>query len=103
MKKKTVIRLFVASPGDVSKERNKLRKIIEQINVSADSKSNCILEVKEWKTHTFSSVGRPEEVIINQVGEYDVFLGIMWSRFGTHTGKEESGTEEEFNNALSCP
>lgn len=32
-----------------------------------------------------------------QVGEYDIFVGIMWKRFGTPTGKADSGTEEEFH------
>lgn len=99
MTAKTVIRLFVASPGDVPRERQRLRKVIDQINVTASSSSNCLVELKMWETHTFSSAGRPEEVIIEQIGEYDVFLGIMWKSFGTPTGKAESGTEEEFNNA----
>jgi len=100
MKEKTVIRLFVASPGDVAKERKILGKIVEQINLTSNSNLNCLIEIKKWETHTFSSAGRAEEVIINQIGEYDVFLGIMWKHFGTPTGKEESGTEEEFNIAL---
>ncbi len=100
MKEKTVIRLFVASPGDVAKERKILGEIVEQFNLTSNSSLNCLIEIKKWETHTFSSAGRPEDVIINQIGEYDVFLGIMWKHFGTPTGKEESGTEEEFNIAL---
>ena len=100
MKAKTVIRMFVASPGDVAKERKILGRIVEQINLTSSSRTNCLIEIKKWETHTFSSAGRAEEVVINQIGEYDVFLGIMWKHFGTPTGKEESGTEEEFNVAF---
>jgi hypothetical protein len=40
-------------------------------------------------------------VINQQVGNYDIFVGILWKRFGTPTGKAESGTEEEFNIAYA--
>lgn len=32
--------------------------------------------------------------------DYDIFLGIMWARFGTPTPRADSGTEEEFERAL---
>jgi hypothetical protein len=42
-----------------------------------------------------------QDVINTQIGEeYDVFLGIMWKRFGTPTGRAASGTVEEFERAL---
>jgi methyl-accepting chemotaxis protein len=33
--------------------------------------------------------------------DYDIFIGILWTRFGTPTGRAGSGTEEEFNSAYS--
>ena len=41
-------------------------------------------------------MGRPQGIINKQIGEYDIFIGMMWKRFGTPTGKAGSGTEEEF-------
>jgi hypothetical protein len=38
---------------------------------------------------------------LDQVGAVDIFIGIMWQRFGTPTGVAGSGTEEEFNSALA--
>jgi hypothetical protein len=39
--------------------------------------------------------------INEQIGDhYDIFLGVMWSRFGTPTKESQSGTEEEFKRAL---
>ncbi|WP_462074860.1 hypothetical protein [Nitrospira sp. CMX1] len=35
-------------------------------------------------------------MINDQIGEYDIFIGIMWRRFGTPTGVAGSGTEGEF-------
>jgi hypothetical protein len=47
-------------------------------------------------------MGRPQEVINGQIGEYDIFVGIMWKRFGTPTGMAQSGTEEEFRLAYDA-
>lgn len=45
------------------------------------------------------SIGK-EYVINEQInGEYDVFIGIFWQRFGTPTSRYESGTLEEYENA----
>ena len=40
--------------------------------------------------------------IINQDfgDDYDIFIGIIWKKFGTKTEVAESGTEEEFLRAL---
>ena len=41
-----------------------------------------------------------QDVINEQInGEYDVFIGIFWQRFGTPTSRYESGTLEEYENA----
>jgi hypothetical protein len=39
-------------------------------------------------------------VIDEQIGDdYDIFIGILWTRFGTSTPRHDSGTYEEFNRA----
>ena len=55
-----------------------------------------------WETDTFPSIGKDAQSIINeQIGDdYDIFVGLMWTRFGTQTPRADSGTEEEFNLAL---
>jgi len=40
--------------------------------------------------------GRAQALINKQIGTYDIFIGIMWKRFGSPTGAAASGTEEEF-------
>ncbi len=54
-----------------------------------------------WETHTSPGVGADAQDVINQqlTDEYDIFIGIMWSRFGTPTGRAGSGTAEEFDRA----
>ena len=47
-------------------------------------------------------MGADAQAVINQqIGDaYDVYIGIMWSRFGSPTPRAGSGTEEEFDRAL---
>lgn len=101
VKQAKVIRLFVASPGDLDKERKRLCSIVEQINSSSITNNGYLLELKKWETHTYPAAGRPQKKILEQIGGYDIFIGIMWKRFGSPTGKADSGTEEEFRDALN--
>jgi len=57
----------------------------------------------KWETQSRPGFGEDGQDVINQqVGDsYDIFLGIMWGRFGTATSRAESGTEEEFYRAYA--
>jgi len=95
------IRIFLSSPGDVEAERQKVHKEVAQINRMWGDVYDVSLEVIDWKTHVMPDMGRPQQVINRQIKDYDIFVGVMWKRFGTPTGKAESGTEEEFNIAYA--
>lgn len=95
----TKIKVFVASPGDVPKERQQLDEVIREINTTIGRERNISLDLTKWETHCYPAMGRPQGEINKQIGTYDIFIGIMWKRFGTPTGKAESGTEEEFRHA----
>lgn len=63
------------------------------------------MEVVDWENYATVGVGRPQELITVQTLErfrdsLALVIGIMGQRFGSPTGKAESGTEEEFNWAL---
>jgi hypothetical protein len=90
------VRLFLSSPGDVEPERKIVHKTAKIINNMLSDSFSMVLEVIDWKTHIVPDMGRPQELINEQVGDYDIFVGILWKRFGTPTGVAESGTEEEF-------
>lgn len=90
------IRIFVASPGDVHEEREHLKAVVDELNTTIAPFKRLSLELVKWESHATPSMGRPQGVINTQLGQYDIFVGIMWKRFGTPTGKAESGTEEEF-------
>ena len=92
----TRVRVFVASPGDVADERDALDAVAEDLSHTfADE--GVTVEVKRWERDTYPAMGRPQALVNERVGAYDVFVGIMWKRFGTPTGEAASGTEEEFN------
>jgi len=58
------------------------------------------LEAIRWETHTWPDVGEDAQDVINRkIGEYDVFVGLMWKWFGTPTHRAGSGTAEEFDRA----
>jgi len=90
------LRVFVASPGDVSLEREMLCTVVDELNEEIDPPKDWSLEAVRWQTHAAPGAGRPQAVINEQIGGYDVFVGIMWRRFGTPTGVAASGTEEEY-------
>jgi len=100
MEKTARIRVFVASPSDVQEERDQLRTVIDELNRLIGDEKGVVLELVRWETHVAPDMGRPQEVINRQVGPYDIFIGIMWKRFGTPTGHADSGTHEEFTAAF---
>ena len=97
------IRVFVASPGDVQFEREQLAKVINELNLTITAiapEKRVLLELVRWETHAAPSLGSdPQDVVNRQIGEYDVFVGILWKRMGTPTAVATSGTEEEFDRA----
>lgn len=94
----TKFRVFLASPNDVPNERNIVKKIIDEFNSTYSNDLNCYIQLLNWENSTYPSFGEyPQKVINNQIGDYDIFIGILWGKFGTPTPKHASGTEEEFN------
>lgn len=108
MKKRAqVIRVFIASPGDVASERDRSELVINELNRDLGDALGVRLEAIRWENYVSPFMGRPEGVVLDQVkvNQWDIFVGILWLRFGSPTGafntvrNEEflSGTEEEFS------
>lgn len=98
-----VLSIFLASPGDVSDERGRVDAFVDEWNNLWSEDLGVHLRLVRWETHAYPAVGADGQDVINtQIGEeYDLFLGIMWKRFGTPTGRAASGTVEEFERALA--
>ena len=92
------IRIFISSPSDVKAERESAKRVIEELNRTICPPNGLTLFPLTWENNTYSAVGEYSQDVINQqIGEYDIFVGIMANRFGTPTPNAGSGTEEEFN------
>jgi tetratricopeptide (TPR) repeat protein len=98
------LRIFAASPRDVADERARLATVIEDLKALAEY-VGVTLELVDWQ-QVVPDLGRPEQVILDQLkpDTWDLFMGILWHRFGTPPGGKDpqtqkeylSGTEEEF-------
>jgi hypothetical protein len=94
------LRIFVASPGDVDKERDIVSVVVQELRSCIGNILDIELEVIRWGTHAWPDIGEDAQDVINrEIGEYDILVGIMWRRFGTPTERASSGTEEEFDRA----
>ncbi|MBF0379682.1 MAG: hypothetical protein HQL69_01615 [Magnetococcales bacterium] len=102
-RQETIIQVFVASPSDVAEERLALETVIGELNKSWSYDRGVSLELIKWETHVQPGFGEyPQDVINNQItDQYDIFIGIFWTRAGTKTSQADSGTIEEFDKAYA--
>lgn len=103
MENTKTFRCFIASPSDTAQERELCDKVIDDINTSMGSFFGFRLEALKWEDNVHPAIGEDGQSVINeQIGlGYDIFIGIMYKKFGTPTPRAGSGTEEEFNRAIS--
>ena len=96
------IRIFISSPSDVLKERDALEHLIKNdLQNSLGKHNNLYIEPLRWETHGRPFMGDIQQNLFDHLGEYDIFIGIFWNRFGTPTGPYKSGSEAEFRDACN--
>lgn len=91
-----VVKVFLASPGDVAECRKRVRRAAERVNRLVANPNGLHFRVIGWEDLPANTARRVQELINPAVMEADVFIGILNKRFGTPTGKAESGTIEEY-------
>lgn len=93
------IKCFIASPSDTAEERKACETVFEEINHGLGRGLGFRIVSLRWEKDVYPSAADYTQQVINQQveGNYDLFVGIMKSRFGTPTRQAGSGTEEEFN------
>ena len=99
----TVYRILIASPSDVAEEREIATRLIQNWNdLNSFAKKIVLLPIR-WEFHSTPTYDvRPQEAINKQiVDSVDLVIGLFWSKIGTHTGLEPSGTIEEIKRAAS--
>lgn len=103
-----LIKIFVSCPTDVGQEKDVIKKACEAVNTSLTF-SGCSISfmVQEWQQIIGPMGIMPQNTIDETINEYDIYVGILWKRFGTSlnevnpaTGRVYgSGTEKEFYDA----
>jgi tetratricopeptide (TPR) repeat protein len=90
-----VIRIFIASPGDLAEERKRIIEIFEEVNRRTAKPKGFLLEPVGWED-TLPGIGRPQEIINADLVTCDHVIALLWKRWGTPTGEYSSGFEEEY-------
>lgn len=92
-----VIKVFIASPGDVQKERDLIRETIYEWNMINSVARGIVLMPVGWETDSISCYGKPPQGDINVklLKTCDLLIGVFWSKLGTPTDQYPSGSVEE--------
>lgn len=90
--------VFLASPGDLRAERKAAKEAIDGLNGILGRQLNWHVELRGWED-TLPGFGRPQEIINKDVDACDLFVGLLWAKWGSATGEYSSGFEEEFERA----
>jgi len=93
-----ILCIFLASPSDLQEERKVTREIVDRINRVFGRRMGWHIELLGWEDR-LPGFSRPQALIDKDVDSCDLFLGILWRRWGQPTGEYESGFEEEFTRA----
>ena len=100
-----VLRVFVASPGDVERERRYVTQVLQSVNHVCCEPLGVLMEDTSWPTlpPVIPAEGQTvQEVLQNRVAECDVFILILNQSYGTPVSPRSSisRTEQEVNIAL---
>jgi hypothetical protein len=90
-----ILTVFLASPSDLVEERKVARKVVDKINRIVSQSIACHIDLRGWED-TLPNSGRPQSHINKDVESCDLFIGMLWGRWGSSTGQYSSGFEEEF-------
>jgi hypothetical protein len=95
-------RILIASPSDLSEERQAATEAINDWNAQNSAAESVVLLPVKWETHAMPQTGiRPQEAINRQLArKCDLLVGLFWTKLGTSTGVAESGTVEEIDQFL---
>jgi hypothetical protein len=99
----TVFNVLIASPSDVPDERLAIAQSLQEWNTLHSEEQGKILMPVMWETHSVPAMGDRPQGLINDrvVRRCDILIGAFWTRLGSPTGVEESGTVEEVKWFLS--
>jgi hypothetical protein len=81
-----IIKVFLASPSDLGSERRAAKSVVEEFNKLWADRLGYHIELVGWED-TISGFGRPQELINRDLEQCELFIGMMWKRWGTPPNK----------------
>jgi len=107
MESRAVLKVVVASPGDVTEEREAVAGVVAELNrMFRDVKPQVHLDVIRWETdahpglHSEGPQGLIDERL--DIARCDILIGVFSRRFGTPARGAASGTEHEIRTAIDA-
>lgn len=99
-----VYKILISCPSDVKDEVEIINKVIQNFNNTIGNSVGTLLQTFHWSTSVYPEQGdRPQELINKQiVGDCDILIGVFLNRFGSSTGKYDSGTVEEIKEMIDA-
>jgi hypothetical protein len=97
------IRVFLASSGDLQDERVAAKAMVDHINKMFSDVEGYHVDLIGWED-TLPQYGRAQAVINQDLETCELFVGMLWERWGTPPSKDRSytsGFEEEFEIAIT--
>src|ERR1700720_879562 len=96
--KSETYRVLIASPSDLTEERQAATDAIHEWNAQHAVAESIVLLPVKWETHATPETGRPQGAINRHlVRDCDILVGMFWTKIGGDTGVAESGTVEEID------
>jgi hypothetical protein len=93
----TQYRVFIATPGGLDEERQAFRKTLEAYSASDALPRGITFHPVGWED-TLGGIGRPQEMINEDLRHCDYAVFVWHDRWGSPTGNGTMvGTEEELN------
>ncbi len=93
-----VLNVFLASPRDVLDERRIADEVVSDLNKLVGRRLGCQIDLFKWEDIT-PGFGAPQDRINPDVDSCDLFIGLLWERWGHPTAAYTSGFQEEFERA----
>jgi Domain of unknown function (DUF4062) len=100
---KTIKKLSIVISGtnDLASERKVIDGAIAECSKLLEETHSVQLKTIWWEEDVLPGIGSDVQAVINsQIGQdFDVYIGVLGTRFGTPTQRAGSGTQEEFRAA----
>jgi|GEM_PF-3785292 len=98
----SVYRVLIASPSDTSEARQTVQQALVEWNDLNSEGFGVVLLPVMWEMSAFPGFGRPQSVLNTQmVDRTDLVIAVFWTRLGTPTDTEPSGSVEEIRRKRS--